>query len=377
MKDNIKFSAIFILNISLVTSLSASLAELTDAIAFENTELVEQIASHNDINLNSIISQENPVTPLYWAILRCTIGGLTGKLLDIIKLLVDKGAKPDFKCLGNHTPIFLSTLIAPASVGKFISYFLMSKCENICTYDENLGTTYLHKIIEWDHFDINGTLNNKQSLDINIQDVDNGNTPLHCAVIFNKPKAISALLNHPGIKPNLKNKNSETALHLAVKSYSLESVLALLNFYSTRVFEENKNNQTALDLAKELYLTHKNIIISYPDTVQLIKKIEDPFIAGETLLAIDAGHFNNLESKDQLYFASISQDQLERLAKPISLIQQIGKALIQRMGLTGNNRVISQNGITKPECLNSRELCLPEEITHRIGIYLDLKEDVH
>lgn len=57
---------------------------------------------------------------------------------------------------------------------------------------------------------------------------NNGNTPLHIAIIYHQDTAVQCLLNHPRIKINYSNKTGFTPLHLAVLKNKLSICEQLL-----------------------------------------------------------------------------------------------------------------------------------------------------
>jgi len=64
---------------------------------------------------------------------------------------------------------------------------------------------------------------------INMQD-DQGNTPLHYSVIYNKLSMTKILLLNPQINPEIKNNDGDTPLMLAVKRETIDSLKLLLEF---------------------------------------------------------------------------------------------------------------------------------------------------
>ncbi len=62
-------------------------------------------------------------------------------------------------------------------------------------------------------------LKDDPTLDINTQD-ESGMTALHYAVMYEKVEVVKALLDHPDIKPSLKNKQRETPLDIALATHN-------------------------------------------------------------------------------------------------------------------------------------------------------------
>lgn len=168
------------------------------AIINENKNLVESLLSYENINLNA--ENENGDLPLILAINRSTA--------EIVKLLIDNGAKVNIKDKVGFTPL----MHAIPDIDKMrlllehkdIKVNVQTKggLSALVLATINLRDAPLKLLLE--HKDIN----------VNIKNL-NGNTPLMIASMNNLKNSVKLLLSAKGIDVNIQNNIGQTALMLA------------------------------------------------------------------------------------------------------------------------------------------------------------------
>ena len=84
-----------------------------------------------------------------------------------------------------------------------------------------------------------------------VNEKENGETPLHCAVKVNNIPAAEALIGH-GADVNIPDNYDNTALHLAVEKGSLRLVNLLID-NNAKVNARDGNGETPFDTAEELH----------------------------------------------------------------------------------------------------------------------------
>ena len=86
---------------------------------------------------------------------------------------------------------------------------------------------------------------------VDVNEKENGETPLHCAVKVNNIPAAEALIGH-GADVNIPDNYDNTALHLAVEKGSLRLVNLLID-NNAKVNARDGNGETPFDTAEELH----------------------------------------------------------------------------------------------------------------------------
>jgi ankyrin repeat protein len=119
------------------------------------------------------------------------------------------------------------------------------------------GQTALHIAIENNFYDVVELLlqtymANLNKVDIHIKD-RNGYTALHAAAESDDPKMLKALLQYPGIQPNVKTGNLNTPLHCFCNKWTSPTQLPeLLSLFIERgaiINAQNRSKETALHKA--------------------------------------------------------------------------------------------------------------------------------
>ena len=132
------------------------------------------------------------------------------------------------------------------------------RVEDINYADPDAGNkTALHLATEADHREIVELLLERRLIDLDCRD-SVGNTPLHLAAYRGRYILVDRLLNQPGIRPNLQNKQGDTAL-IYVSSQVLgdaASVRFLIDREEVDPDIQNNHLETALVCAiKQGYCT--------------------------------------------------------------------------------------------------------------------------
>jgi ankyrin repeat protein len=107
------------------------------------------------------------------------------------------------------------------------------------------------KYIETNNIEAIKYLLDNNLIDVNIQHVPTGWTPLIGTSYKNDVKMMKLLLSYKDINVNHQNKWKDNALILAVFWNHIEIVKLLLNHPDINIFLKNNWNKTALDWAKE------------------------------------------------------------------------------------------------------------------------------
>lgn len=162
--------------------------------------------------------------------------------IDIIKLLLDRGADPNIYGSNCMTPLHSVAVIIP--IGKILK--LITKYGNLVTLTNYLSTFFVYN--ESKNLEIAKMLIQNGAL-VNTNNMKNI-TPLHIASSSGSYKMVELLLSH-GANVNALNSYGETPLHYSVSSNDL-NVTGLLIENGTNVNVYNKDSITALLIAVEI-----------------------------------------------------------------------------------------------------------------------------
>nr|WIK87613.1 ankyrin repeat protein [Oriental turtle dovepox virus] len=162
--------------------------------------------------------------------------------MDIIKLLLDRGADPNIYSSNCMTPLHSVAVIIP--IGKILK--LITKYGNLVTLTNYLSTFFVYN--ETKNIEIAKMLIQNGAL-VNTNNMKNI-TPLHIASSSGSYKMVELLLSH-GANVNALNSYGETPLHYSVSINDL-NVTGLLIENGTNVNVANKDSITALLIAVEI-----------------------------------------------------------------------------------------------------------------------------
>ncbi len=258
--------------------LPATTSELTDL-----AELMKLVIVNNDLaTLNHLLDRgvnpntrcQDGHTPLYWAI-------IYGKLEDIVKTLLDRGADPNLPASCRFAPLLLAAMKADDK-----AVFLLLERGADLNGRDNSNCSALHLATICNNPTAITEIMNcllDRGADINALDCDGqtpllwavktgsivgintllqrganpdtpdkwGQTALIKAVLYSVPAKINSMVNSllaNGANPNKPGKSGETPLHLALQKDRRDTVDILLA-NGARANIPNASGQTALDIA--------------------------------------------------------------------------------------------------------------------------------
>lgn len=149
---------------------------------------------------------------------------ITSGSVDVVELLLEHGADPNFRCAGGISPLFHAILIAERSA-RLIEILLEHKADvlalcsedaTILGFSSRMDSTSFNILI--DHMVKEGQHKNLDA---------RGDSALHL-VCQTADRCIRTLLDN-GLGPNLRNTSVETPLHVATKSGRVNTVRILLD----------------------------------------------------------------------------------------------------------------------------------------------------
>jgi len=164
--------------------------------------------------------------------------------IEILQMLLDKGANPDLQDKDRETALYLAAGQSDPEIVKM----LLDKGANLNLQNKS-GKAALHHAAGQPNPEIVKMLLEKGA-NLNLQDIK-GQTALHLAAMEDHPGIVKMLLE-AGANPNLQNITGHTALHLATMSGSFKSVRMLLQKGANPDLQDD-DGKTAPDYARELW----------------------------------------------------------------------------------------------------------------------------
>jgi ankyrin repeat protein len=226
-----------------------------------NLKLVQYIVENTNTNINSQDFQGN--TPLHFALKEGHTSVVQyflsqGKYLNL-KLKNFLGETPLHLAIHSNNLNLISQLTAIDIIYEENNLHQnpLDLAQRVCDpciveflKDVAKYKTVLHYAAKNGKLDI--LKNSLITSDINLQD-NNGNTPLHCAILSNQKEIISFLLQQTTkhISMNFQNSEGNTLLHLAVMNNNL--LLAKNMLKKSNLIKLNINGETPMALALKLF----------------------------------------------------------------------------------------------------------------------------
>ena len=166
--------------------------------------------------------------------------------VDVVRLLLDRGAEVNGQASGGMTPIHYAAWFAHADVVRL----LLDRGAEVNVKD-NAGLTPLHYAAKDVYVDVIMLLLNRGA-DVNAKDND-GWTPLHDAT-WDGHADVAVVLLDRGAQVNCKDNKGKTPLHYAAEMGHIEIVALLLDYgaeINCEIKFKNGKGETALGLAKK------------------------------------------------------------------------------------------------------------------------------
>jgi len=196
---------------------AADVPSIFDAVRSGDAEAVKRILETDAKAVKA--TNENGDTPLHVLTAQISVGiGFDGSasrvqsLSPVAAVLVAKGADLNAKNKLGYTPLLCAIGRDQIPLAKFL---VEKGCDVNCTIDvpgRNKGLTPLHAAVGTGYTEMVDLLAGKGAK-VNAQ-MDDGNSPLHIAAIYNYPKAAKVLLQH-NADLQLRNQKGQTPLAAA------------------------------------------------------------------------------------------------------------------------------------------------------------------
>lgn len=201
------------INLNHLNKMGQNLMHLASKI--NDTELQKEIINNDKIEIN--LKDKNQKTPLHYAI--------QNEKESFLKELISKNRTDiNIKDCDNNTPLMITIKTRKESY----SLLLINHPKiDICQRDSK-NNNYLHIACEKENSGIVTSLISK-GVDINAKN-DDGNTPLHIAIMRNDSKAVSCILKcGKVVSINERNEKGFTPLHIACDNHSYRSDGMIIN----------------------------------------------------------------------------------------------------------------------------------------------------
>ena len=215
----------------------AGYTPLHSAVSCGNKHFVEALIA-NKVDLNPINNKNE--TPLDLAFNRAPLASIYKEIQDIIQLLQNAGVKQENSLLTQEKLDDLKSQIPPETIQRIIQDGHVMD-QDINRKDKH-GQTLLHQLPYYIRYKESIDIILSSEFQIDAQEEQSLNTPLHNAVYCNNQSFTEALIAQKA-DVNAKNKMNETpldiALSLKIKGENVDQIIQLLQNASAKAKQEN------------------------------------------------------------------------------------------------------------------------------------------